>query len=173
MKTRNTLMIGLLTAVLLLGTAAATLAGHGHHERPEKKGILLVAFGSTVPEAWPAFTNVEEEVGKAFPGVPIRWAYTSRIVRHRLAGKGKVVDSLEMALARMMDEGFTHVAVQSLHTIGGWEFHDLVRNARAFDGMAGGLRQAGGGRPPPERNRGHHQDRGLADSAASRIPEKG
>jgi sirohydrochlorin cobaltochelatase len=52
-----------------------------------------------------------------------------------------------MALARMMDEGFTHVAVQSLHTIAGEEFHDLQRNALAFGRMAGGFQQIQVGLP--------------------------
>ena len=42
-----------------------------------------------------------------------------------------------MALAKMMDEGFTHVAVQSLHTIGGEEYHDLRRAVGAFKVMGG------------------------------------
>jgi len=113
--------------------------GHGSHERPEKTGILLAAFGTTVPEARAALENVEKAVRKAFPGVPVRWAYTSRIVRQKLAEAGVEIDSPQTALARMMDEGFTHVAVQSLHTIGGWEFHDLHRNVQAFSGMAPGF----------------------------------
>jgi len=44
-----------------------------------------------------------------------------------------------MALAKMTDQGFTHVAVQSLHTIRGEEFDDLIRTAHAFEGMPGGL----------------------------------
>ncbi len=125
--------------LITLAISLPVQAGHGMQERPEKRGILLAAFGTTFPEAMPALENVEQEVRKAFPDVPVRWAYTSRIVRHKLAQRGTHVDSLEMALARMMDEGFTHVAVQSLHTIGGWEFHDLVRNVQAFAGMSGGF----------------------------------
>ena len=37
----------------------------------------------------------------------------------------------------MQDEGFTHVAVQSLHTIGGAEYHDLRRTVGAFKAMGG------------------------------------
>ncbi|MCF8061444.1 MAG: sirohydrochlorin cobaltochelatase [Deltaproteobacteria bacterium] len=137
MRKRSIFTACLVAFVFFLCSQA--LAGHGGHERPEKRGILLAAFGTTVSEARVALENVEEEVRKAFPDLPVRWAYTSHMVRRRLAGQGVEIDSLETALARMMDEGFTHVAVQSLHTIGGWEFHDLVRNARAFSGMAGGF----------------------------------
>jgi sirohydrochlorin cobaltochelatase len=47
------------------------------------------------------------------------------------------LDSPEVALAKMQDEGYTHVAVQSLHTIGGAEYHDLRRTVGAFKVMGG------------------------------------
>ncbi len=123
--------------------------GHGHeaHERPEKHGILLAAFGTTVPEARAALDNVEKMVRKAFPDLPVRWAFTSKTVRRKLAETGLEIDSPQMALARMMDEGFTHVAVQSLHTIGGREFHDLNRNVQAFSGMVPGFNKVMVGGP--------------------------
>ena len=116
----------------------APASGH-EHKRPVKKGILLVAFGSSIPEAQVSFKNIDKQVKSAFPRIPVRWAYTSSIIRHKLAKQGKYLDSVEIALAKMMDEGFTHVAVQSLHTIAGEEFHDLRRNAYVFSNMAGGF----------------------------------
>ena len=71
--------------------------------------------------------------------MPVRWAYTSHIIRHKLAKEGKKIDSTAVALAKMMDEGFTHVAVQSLHTIAGEEFHNLRRTVTAFGQMADGF----------------------------------
>jgi len=126
--------------VFFLATLAA-MASAGHHGKaqPAKNGILLVAFGTSVPEAQQSFDNVEAKVKSVYPDIPVRWAFTSRIIRHKLAGEGKHLDSPEMALARMMDEGFTHVAVQSLHTIAGEEFHDLRRNVGAFATMADGF----------------------------------
>jgi sirohydrochlorin cobaltochelatase len=109
---------------------------HGQ-ARPKKTGILLVTFGTSYPEARTAFDTIDEKVKALFPETPVRWAYTSSIIRHKLAGQGLYFDSPEMALAKMMDEGFTHVAVQSLHTIAGEEFHDLRRNAGVFGEMAG------------------------------------
>ncbi len=116
----------------------ALAKGH-EHKRPVKKGILLVAFGSSIPEAQVSFENIDNKAKAAFPDVPIRWAYTSSIIRHKLAKQGKHLDSPEVALAKMMDEKFTHVAVQSLHTIPGEEFHDLRRNAHFFGNMADGF----------------------------------
>lgn len=128
-------------AIMLLGiflSVPALAGGHGH-KRDMKKGILLVAFGTSVPSAQVSFQNIEKKVKTAYPDIPVHWAYTSKIIRDKLAKSGQHLDSPETALAKMIDEGFTHVAVQSLHTIGGEEFHKLYRNAHAFKGMAGGF----------------------------------
>ena len=130
----------LLVAALTIMMSTITFAGGHGHQRPVKKGILLVAFGSSIPEAQVSFKNIDAKVKAAFPDVPVRWAYTSAIIRHKLAREeGKSLDSVAIALAKMMDEEFTHVAVQSLHTIAGEEYHDLVRTAEAFRDMADGF----------------------------------
>ncbi len=104
-----------------------------------KKGIILVAFGSTIPEAQVSFENIEKSVKKSFPGVPVYWSYTSRIIIDKMSKEGKYLATPEEALARMMRENFTHVAMQSLHTIPGAEFHGMLRNAHKFEGMGKGL----------------------------------
>jgi sirohydrochlorin cobaltochelatase len=134
-KIGRTLWIAVLCLVLWGGVC---LGGHGE-KRAEKRAILLAAFGTTVPEARKSLENVESRVREAFPGTEVRWGYTSGIVRSKLAREGKIFDSPEAALARLMDEHFTHVAVLSLHTIPGLEFHDLSRNAHLFGQMAGGF----------------------------------
>jgi sirohydrochlorin cobaltochelatase len=100
-------------------------------------GILLVAFGSSESSAQVSFENIDKKVKTTYPNIPVRWAYTSTIIRKKLAKQGKHLDSPEVALAKMQDEGFTHVAVQSLHTIGGDEYHDLRRTVGAFKIMGG------------------------------------
>lgn len=109
-------------------------AGHTK-EAAAKPGILLVTFGTSVAGADSGYGQVEKLVREAFPGVEVRWAYTSRIIRHKLAKSGKVLDSPAQALARMGDEGFTAVAVQSLHMIPGEEFDDVKAVARAMAGL--------------------------------------
>lgn len=125
----------------LVGFFAAhcAFAVHGSEGKSPRKGILLVAFGTSIPEAQKAYDHVDGMVRKSFPGIEIRWAYTSKTIRAKLAKQGKVLDSPEMALARMMEDGFTEVAVLSLHVIPGEEFHDLYTNAQLFSRMAGGL----------------------------------
>ncbi len=132
------LMAALALLGVLLGMRVDATAAHGE-KRAEKRAILLAAFGTTVPEAQKALDQVEVRVKKLFPGVEVRWGYTSRIVRGKLAKQGKKLDSPEAALVKLMEEGFTHVAVLSLHTIPGEEFHDLSRNVHLMGQMAGGF----------------------------------
>jgi sirohydrochlorin cobaltochelatase len=124
-------------AVLFLFSANG-YAASGHGKNQEKKiGILLVAFGSSEASAQVSFERIDTRVKNKYPGVPVHWAFTSHIIRHKLAKQGKHLDSPEVALARMMDEKFTHVAVQSLHTIGGAEYHDLRKIVGAYKLMGG------------------------------------
>jgi sirohydrochlorin cobaltochelatase len=124
----------LLTTVFL---ATAPLAASHGHQNPKKVGILLVAFGSSEASAQVSFENIDKKVRETYPDLPVRWAYTSHIIREKLAKQGRQLDSPEVALARMQDEKFTHVAVQSLHTIAGAEYDDLRRIVEGFKLMGG------------------------------------
>jgi sirohydrochlorin cobaltochelatase len=131
---KKSLAVFLSLAFLFIALAGAQASGHGK-EKPPKKGILLVVFGSTHPEAQAAFNAIAQKTAALFPGVPVRFAYTSHIIREKLAKEGKALESPAQALANMANDGFTHVAVQSFHTIPGKEFHDLLSVVRGFHGM--------------------------------------
>ena len=127
-----------LVILTVLTSASIGLASGGHGDPiPKKVGILLVAFGSSEASAQVSFENIDRKVKAAYPDIPVRWAYTSRFIRKKLADRGRHLDSPAVALAKMQDEQFTHVAVQSLHTIGGAEYHDLQRTVEAFKYMRG------------------------------------
>ncbi len=131
MKKNLLVFVALILAVLYAGNVFA-----GHHEKkPEKTGILLVAFGSSEESAQVSFENIHKKTESAYPDTPVFWAYTSHIIRNKLAKQGKLLDSPEVALAKMADQGFTHVAVQSLHTISGAEYHGLRRVVGSFKSM--------------------------------------
>jgi sirohydrochlorin cobaltochelatase len=138
MQARNILFV-ILAALFLLSVAEA-LAKHGE-KPPVKKAIVLVAFGTSDPEAAKAFERVEKRTKERFPGVELRWAYTSKMIRAKLARQGQWLDSPETAFAKLMDDGYSHVAVLSLHTIPGEEFHELYQNAHLFGQMAGGFQK--------------------------------
>lgn len=91
-----------------------------------KYGILLVAFGSGNTQGKCALGSFEDQVRKYFPGVPIRWAFTSNIIRRRLAKEKEKTDSLDKALTKMAFEQFSHIALQPLHVISGMEYSDIV-----------------------------------------------
>ena len=82
----------ILAAILLLvfSFCAVVPAGGSGHKETKKTGILLVAFGSSLPEAQVSFENIDKKVRAAYPDIPIRWAYTSSIIRKKLAKRPKL-----------------------------------------------------------------------------------
>jgi sirohydrochlorin cobaltochelatase len=132
---RDALVMAVAMVVVLVASGVAS-GGHGE-SGPKKVGILLVAFGSSEASAQVSFENIDRRVKATYPDIPVRWAYTSHIIREKLARQGTHLDSPAVALAKMLDEKFTHVAVQSLHTISGEEYHDLRRTVGAFKVMGG------------------------------------
>lgn len=91
-----------------------------------KHGILLVVFGANSKQANDTLSLVDDRVRSTFPGVNVRWAFTSELIRDRLAEQRVKTDSVRKALEKMGFERYTHVAVQSLHIIPGAEYEDLL-----------------------------------------------
>lgn len=163
----------LLTFCILAAVAglAATTEAAGHKSKEEKgPAILLVTFGTSVESAEAAFRAIDKRIRAAYPNTEVRWAYTSKIIRRKLAKEGRMIDSPEMALARLMDEGYTKVAVQSLHMIPGAEFHEINVNAQLFSRMAGGINRVMVSLPllSSEEDMGH----ALAGVVARFIPKE-
>lgn len=133
------LKIYLLVLLSLFGACNSLLMAE-NHAMEAKKVILLVAFGTSVPEANVAYQNIDDEFRKAFPNQEIRWAYTSKMIRTKLKKSGIHFDSPAEALAKLGEQGFTHVYVQSLHIIPGDEYHWLLTTASRFNNMPKGLK---------------------------------
>lgn len=146
MKAKTAIKLLVLLALVFVVLPPTPLAAHGD-KRPMKKGILLVAFGTTVPEAQISYDNIERSVKKTFPGIPVRWGYTSRTIIRKMGERGKQLATPAEALSTMMRENFTHVAVQSFHVMPGAEFHGLVKNVHRFEGMSKGLKKVMVGYP--------------------------
>lgn len=135
---------GILLTIIVVFTLNMSLQAG---ESSSKKGLLLVTFGTSYPEAKVAFDHIEDRVKEVWPDTEVRWAYTSQFIRKKLAKRGEVIPSPAEALARMGEEGFTHVVVQSLHMIPGSEFHDLAQTVNAFRGLPEGIRHLSLGMP--------------------------
>lgn len=127
-----------LSLSLVLALAAPAAAGHDA-KKESKRAIVVAAFGTTVPEATPAITKMVERVKAAYPGVPVTLCYTAAMIRGKLAKDGKHIPSPAEALAALPDQGVTDVALMSLQTIPGSEYHDLLRTAAAFSRIPKGL----------------------------------
>ncbi|HJA78728.1 sirohydrochlorin cobaltochelatase [uncultured Desulfovibrio sp.] len=110
------LALCLLTAVLTPPVFAAP-----------REGLLVVAFGTSVPEAMPAFRALDTAFRAEFPGMPLEWAYTSQRIRKKLARQGKPVGGISDGLAALARKGVNIVRVQSLHVMAGEEFSALER----------------------------------------------
>ena len=137
-------------------------------ESSSKKGLLLVTFGTSYPKAKVAFDNIDHKVNKVWPDTEVRWAYTSTFIREKLAKRGEHIPSPAEALARMSEEGFSHVVVQSLHIIPGSEFHDLIQTVNAFRGLPEGIRHLSIGTPLLN----HHQDlEAMSEIMAGRFSQ--
>ncbi len=96
-----------------------------------KSGTLLVAFGTTMPEAVPAITAIHDAFTKEGHN-PLLMAYTSDIIRNKLAKQGKPVFSVKKALAEMAKKGVTNLTIQSLHILPAEEYMQLERMVIAF-----------------------------------------
>lgn len=110
-------------------------------------GILLVTFGTSYADAQVALDHIDQKVKEAFPDKEVRWAYTSAKIRNKLKKQGQQIDSPSEALAKMGSEGFTHIAVQSLHIIPGKEYEDLKETVEAFRLIPKGAKSISLGKP--------------------------
>ncbi|MEG1602174.1 MAG: sirohydrochlorin cobaltochelatase [Cloacibacillus sp.] len=124
----------LLVTMAMAGTAFAAAP----KDKPDKKGILVVAFGTSMPDAKKAIDNLVDSTKKAFPDTEVRLAYTSNIIRRKIAKEQNLnIPTPTAALAQMNDEGFTHVYVMPMHIIPGEEYDDI-------EGLVNGFRQVKG-----------------------------
>jgi sirohydrochlorin cobaltochelatase len=120
--------------ISIIMALACVLYSQGQAEPKGKNmdAILLVTFGTSDQEARKAFANIEKLTREKFPAYEIRWAYTSEMIRKKLAKKGEILHSPEEALAKLKEDGFKNVYAQSLHIIPGEEFHQIVTVASKF-----------------------------------------
>lgn len=114
---------------------------------PLPSAILLIAFGTSVPEAEVAYREIERLCRLRFPLDEVRWAFTSKMIRKKLAAAGRRLDSPAEALTRLANEGFVHVAVQSLHVIRGQEYDEMTAEIDSVQLEHGSLRSVRIGLP--------------------------
>ncbi len=106
--------------------------------QPKKSAMLVVSFGTSMPEARKAIDNLVDTVRKEFPGHEVRLSFTSNIIRRKIQREhGDAVPNPSQALAQLNDEGYTHVTIIPTHMIPGEEYDEVRGVASAFGKMSG------------------------------------
>jgi len=139
-----------LAIALVLTLTVPAAAGHGE-SGPAKQAVVLTAFGTSYPEALKSILNIKTRIEKAFPGVPVRLAFTSAIIRkiwHErqddkawqqdnpgVPGDILFVKSPLATIADLQNEGYKDVTVQSLHVFAGEEFTDVQSLVNALSSI--------------------------------------
>lgn len=102
-----------------------------------KKAILLVAYGASNIMGRAGLRFFENICRGQFADFPIRWAFSSLLLRERLARARQKSDSVPKALQRLRYENFQSVAIQPLQTIRGREHEEICSVAERAMGEGG------------------------------------
>ena len=104
----------------------------------DKSAILIVSFGTSMPEARKAIDNLVNAAKNSFPDSEVRLAFTSNIIRRKLAREfNENVSNPVEALAKLNDEGFNKVFVMPTHIIPGEEYDEIKNVCEAFQTLKG------------------------------------
>ncbi|MDH4205296.1 MAG: sirohydrochlorin cobaltochelatase [Desulfobacteraceae bacterium] len=116
-----------------------------------KKAIVLASFGTSYPSALVAITNIQKQVQDAFPGMKVKQAFTSNIIRkiwHKRQNDEKFLKENKdipreilyvktplATIADLQDEGYTTIIVQPTHVFEGEEYLDLKSFVDSLDSI--------------------------------------
>ena len=104
----------------------------------DKSAILIVSFGTSMPEARKAIDNLVGAAKKSFPDSEVRLAFTSNIIRRKLAREfNENISNPVEALAKLNDEGFDKVFIMPTHIIPGEEYDEIKNVYGAFRTLKG------------------------------------
>lgn len=92
-----------------------------------KKALVVVSFGSTFAETRKYdIGGIEQAIADAFPEYDQYRAFTSAIVRKRLAAQSIKVSDLEETLQQLKEKGYEEILLQPTHLLHGEEFEQKV-----------------------------------------------
>ncbi len=97
-----------------------------------EKALVVVSFGTSVPEARPSISAVEEALTAAAPEYRFLRAFTSPTIRRILKERGETVLNLTEALRQLQAEKIRHVIIQPTHLLYGYEYDKLKAEAEAM-----------------------------------------
>ena len=99
----------------------------------DKAAILVVHFGTTHDDTRALTIDViNAKLKEAFPGIEVREAWTSRIIRRTLKERGVGRQNPTQALIQLHEQGYTHILIQSTNIIEGTEMKELRREVEGL-----------------------------------------
>ena len=116
-----------ITTLLTLLLMVMCTMTHGNEKSVSRPAVVLVAFGTSVPEARKVFDHIDRQARKRFPEHDVRWAFTSQFILRKLRRQGVDVKGLPEVIAELRQEGQTAAVFQSLHIAPGQEYHEISR----------------------------------------------
>lgn len=120
---------------LLLLMALISVPGALNAAAPAKPAIVLAAFGTTT-NAFPTYGKIDQQVKERYPDYEIRWAFTSKKVRHKVKeDQQKELKSLTEVLQGLKQEGYAKIAIQALLLAPGKEWAGVVKQSREVPGL--------------------------------------
>lgn len=139
MRTLTKLFLG---SVLLLNGAVAMAHSDGAYEdsnffeemsNGDKAAIMMVHFGTTFDDTRAlTIDRINEKVQKKFKNVPVKEAYTSRIIMRRLKERGIDKPNPQQVLDELKAQGYTHVLVQGTNIMNGTENENLNKEIEKY-----------------------------------------
>ena len=139
MRTLTKLFLG---SVLLLNGAVAMAHSDGNYEhddffkgmdKNDKAAIMMAHFGTTYDDTRAlTIDRINEKVQKKFKNVPVKEAYTSRIIMRRLKARGINKPNPEEVLNELKAQGYTHVLVQGTNIMNGTENENLNKEIEKY-----------------------------------------
>ncbi len=99
-----------------------------------KKGILVVSFGTSYLDAQQDnIVPVEQAIADALPEYEMRRAFGSgMIIKKLLKRDGIVIDTVEEALERFCQDGYSDLIIQPTYIIQGIEFDELKETVARY-----------------------------------------
>ena len=123
-------------------TGDASLDNPRNQDEIGEKELMVVSFGTSYNDNRRLTVGaIEATLEESFPDWSVRRGFTSQIIiDHVKSRDGEVIDNVEEALDRAVNNGVKTLVVQPTHLMDGLEYHDLVDSignyADAFEAVA-------------------------------------
>ena len=110
-------------------TGDAALDDPRNQDEIGEKELLVVSFGTSFNDSRRLTIGaVESALEKAFPEYAVRRGFTSQIIIDHVAKRdGEIIDNMQEALDRAVDNGVKTLVVQPTHLMNGLEYEEMSK----------------------------------------------